>query len=131
MKKVYPVVLTKEDFGYLVYVPDFNINTDGENLYEAIEMARDAISITGLCIEYDGSVLPDPSSIDDINKNKSENDIVTLIDVDFEDYRKKNEMRSIRRNVTLPEYLDYAARKSGINVSAVLQAALKRELKIS
>lgn len=40
--------------GYVVYVPDFNINTEGDTLTEAIEMARDAIGAVGIDIEDDG-----------------------------------------------------------------------------
>ena len=129
MKRVYPVVLTQCPDSVLVYVPDFNIDTEGKDFADAIEMARDAISITAVCIEDDGAELPVPSDVNEVKVEKG--GIVTLVDVDVDDYRQKNDMRSVRRNVTLPAYLDYAAGKSGINVSAVLQAALKRELKIS
>jgi len=39
-------------------------------------------------------------------------------------------MKTVRRNVSLPSWLDVEAEKAGINVSALLQAALKKELKI-
>ena len=55
---------------------------------------------------------------------------VTLIDIDFTEYRRKNDMKTVRRNVSLPSWLDLEAEKAGINVSALLQAALKKELKI-
>ena len=129
MKRVYPVVLTQSPESILVYVPDFNIDTEGKDFADAIEMARDAICITAVSIEDDGDALPEPSKVEAVSAKKGS--IVTLVDVDVDDYRQKNNMRSVRRNVTLPAYLDYAAEKSGINVSAVLQAALKRELKIT
>ena len=62
---------------------------------------------------------------------ESESDIITLVDVDFDEYRRKTDMKSVRRNVTLPSWLNFEAEKSGINVSAVLQKALKRELHIT
>ncbi|MBQ9599853.1 MAG: type II toxin-antitoxin system HicB family antitoxin [Clostridia bacterium] len=129
MKRVYPVIFTSCPESVLVYVPDFNIDTEGKDYADAIEMARDAICITAVSIEDDGDTLPEPSAVDTVKAKKGS--IVTLVDVDVEDYRQKNNMRSVRRNVTLPAYLDYAAEKSGINVSAVLQAALKRELNLN
>ena len=54
--------------------------------------------------------------------------IVAMVDVDFVAYRRKNEMRMVRGNVTLPKWLNYEADQAGLNVSAVLQDALKREL---
>ena len=38
--------------------------------------------------------------------------------------------RSVRRNITLPSWLNELAEKSGINVSGVTQRALKAELKV-
>lgn len=130
MKTAYPILLIHDEPGFVVYVPDFNINTEGKNLTEAIEMARDAISVAGLVMEDENRKLPEPSDLNTIKK-ESESDIVTLVDVDFDEYRRKTDMRSVRRNVTLPSWLDFEAEKSGINVSAVLQKALKRELHIT
>lgn len=129
MKNSYPIVLTPDEEGCLVYIPDFDINTEGKDLTEAIEMARDAIGIMGIDIEDDGRDLPAPSEISAVN-SKYDGNIVTLVDVDFTEYRRKNDMRTVRRNVTLPAWLDFAAEKSGLNVSAILQKALKRELKL-
>lgn len=130
MKATYPIVVSKGQKYMIVYVPDFDINTQGANLTDAIEMARDAISIVGVVKEDQNQALPEPSDINSIKK-ESESDIVTLVDVDFDEYRKKIDMKTVRRNVTLPSWLDFEAKKSGINVSAVLQKALKKELHIT
>lgn len=129
MKNAYPIVLTPDDRGYVVYIPDFDVNTEGETLTEAIEMARDAIGLMGIDLEDDRKSLPAPSEPNAVAKDSG--DIVTLVDVDFAAYRRQNDMRAVRRNVTLPSWLDAAAQKSGVNVSAVLQRALKDELHLS
>ncbi|MBQ6466757.1 MAG: type II toxin-antitoxin system HicB family antitoxin [Clostridia bacterium] len=128
MKSVYPIVMTQNDASVIVFVPDFDINTYGKDYYDAIEMARDAICLAGICFEDKGLNLPVPSDLSSVQAKPGE--VVTLVDVNFDDYRRKNDMRSVRRNVTLPAYLDYAASESGINVSAVLQNALKKVLNI-
>lgn len=130
MKNSYPIILTPDGDGYVVYIPDFDINTQGYSLTEAIEMARDAIGLVGIDMEDDGKTLPKPSRLRDVTGENAD-DVVTLVDVDFAEYRRKNDNRTVRRNVTLPSWLDYEAEKSGINVSAVLQKALKQELRIS
>ena len=130
MKEAYPIVISPADGGYIVYIPDFDINTEGNSLTDAIEMARDAIGLMGIVMEDDKGVLPAPSEMSTVTK-ETKNDIVTLVDVDFTEYRKQNDMRAVRRNVTLPSWLDYEAKKSGLNVSAVLQKALKQELHIT
>lgn len=129
MKKAYPILLTPDETGFTVYVPDFDINTQGENLTDAIEMARDAISLMGVDMEDDGKALPSPSSPGTIKAAASE--IVTLVDVDFAEYRRKNETRAVKKNCTLPSWLCYAAEKANINFSQALQDALKKELKIT
>ena len=43
MKLDYPVVVTKENNDYIVYVPDLDINSFGKTFDEALDMAYDAI----------------------------------------------------------------------------------------
>lgn len=130
MKLAYPVILSKGANHVIVYVPDFNINTQGEDYADALEMARDAIGLMGIDMEDEKEPLPTPSELEAI-KTDSENDIVSLVDVDFSEYRRQQDMRTVRRNVTLPSWLNFEAEKSGVNVSAILQRALKQELHIT
>lgn len=58
------------------------------------------------------------------------NALVSLVDVDFDEYRKKNDLRVVKKNCTIPSWLNFAAEQAGINFSAILQAALKKELNI-
>lgn len=127
MKNAYPIILDPADEGgYVVYVPDFDIYTQGDDMADAMYMARDAISMMGCYQEDEGQNIPNPSSIDSI---ESESDkIKTLVDVDFDSYRKKNDNRAVRKNVTIPSWLNAEAEKAGINFSATLQNALKEQL---
>jgi len=128
MKTVFPVVFTKLDDGYMAYVPDMEINTQGKDLAEAIEMVRDAIGIIGIDMEDDNKPIPIPSNPRKIKC--AEDEIISMVDIDFVAYRMANERRTVRRNVSLPSWLNVEAEKKGINVSALLQKALKEELRI-
>jgi len=130
MKNVYPIVMTEDEKYIVVYIPDFNINTQGTDVANAIDMARDAIGIVGIDMQDDGKQLPTASRLIDI-QTESQNDIVTLVDIDFDEYRRKNDMRSVKKNCTIPSWLNFEAEKAGINFSAILQSALKRELRIT
>ena len=130
MKAAYPIVMSQGAEYIIVYVPDFDINTQGTDYADAIEMARDAIGLMGIDMEDEKEQIPCPSDMSAISKEHAE-DIITLVDVDFADYRRKNDMRTVRRNVSLPSWLNAEAEKAGVNVSAILQAALKQELKIT
>lgn len=129
MKNTYPIVLTPEAQGFTVYIPDFDINTEGDDLTEAIEMARDAIGLMGIDMEDDGKALPVPSPLQSIPAQ--DGDTVSLVDVDFTEYRRKNELRTVKKNCTLPSWLCYEAEKANINFSQALQSALKHELHIA
>ena len=87
MKRVYPVIFTKVEGNYLVEVPDLEILTQGTDIENAIEMARDAISITIVSMEENNEVVPKASNIDDIDVEKgtfAENGkgFVSMVDTD-------------------------------------------------
>ena len=63
MKKAYPVILSQGEKFIVAYVPDFEINTQGADIADAIEMARDAIGVVGIDMEDDGESLPEPTAV--------------------------------------------------------------------
>lgn len=128
MKEAYPIIISEESDGYYVSIPDFNIATQGSSIADSISMARDAIGLMGIDMEDDGKDLPKPGS-SNITPNK--NDIVTLVDVDFIEYRKRVDNRSVKKNCTIPYWLNVEAEKAGIIFSKVLQEALQNILKAS
>lgn len=130
MKRAYPVILTLEKDTVLAYFPDFDTGTEGKDIADAIDMAADAIGLLGITIEDEGKPIPEPTPIFDVHR-ENESDIITLVSVDFTEYRRKNDTRAVRRNVSLPAWLDEAARTANINVSAILASALKKELNIA
>ena len=129
MKEAYPIIMSKGAEYIVVFVPDFNINTQGKDYAEAMEMARDAIGLMGIDMEDDGEEIPKPSDLATI-KREGKDEVITLVDVDFYEYRRRNDMRTVRRNVSLPSWLNVRAEEAGLNVSAILQAALRQELNI-
>lgn len=106
MKGAYPVVMTKAGQDVIVYVPDFDCNTQGVDYADAMEMARDAIGLMGITMEDDGKEIPEPSDFRTTEAAHEGEGIVTLVDVDFTEYRKANDMRTVRRNVSLPNWLN-------------------------
>ncbi len=131
MKAVaYPVVIMednsdKSEWKYLVNVPDFGIYTEGRDIADAIEMARDAIGAMGIAWQDQGKKLPVAGT------EKADPDfkgITTYVDIDFEAYRKEVDMKAVRKNCTIPSYLNTKAEREGINFSQVLQDALIAKL---
>lgn len=126
MKYVYPIILTPAgEGGYTVSVPDLHIGTQGETVAECIDMARDAIGLWGNCREDMGEAIPAPATLSPAHTAE---EIVATVDIDFAAYRRANDMRSVRRNVTLPNYLNELGMKAGLNFSQILQEGLKKRL---
>ena len=128
MKTVYPVILTPAESGYVVFVPDLNINTEGDTLADAIAMARDAIGLWGICEEDAGRTIPAGSC--DLPEC-ADGEVATLVDIDFDAYRRAHDMRAVRKNCTIPSWLNEAAEAAHINFSSALQAGLRQQLHIS
>ena len=120
-RSVYPIIITEEMDGFYVSIPDFDTATQGESIADAIMMARDAIGLMGIDMQDEGKELPVPYSKE---YDKQETDIVTLVDVDFAEYRKRVDNRAVKKNCTIPYWLSVEAEKVGINYSRILQEAL-------
>lgn len=129
MKKMYPVIFTQTSDAILVEVPDLKIFTQGTDIENAFDMARDAISITIVSKEDNHESIPTPTKMCNIDINcatfaNEGESFISIIDVDIAEYRKRIDTRPVRRNVSLPCWLNHEADVAGINVSRVLQEAL-------
>lgn len=126
MKKgAYPVILKCTDDGYFVKIPDFDSSTQGDSIADAMEMARDVIGLLGIDLEDDQKEIPEPNSAP---FEAGKDDILTLVDVDFTEYRKRVDQRAVKKNCTIPYWMSIEADKAGVNYSRVLQDALAKIL---
>lgn len=82
MKKAYPITITQDGDFYVVYIPDFKLNTQGESIAEALEMAREVIGMACRYKEDEGQDIPEPTSLQDIITT-DEKVMVQLVEVDF------------------------------------------------
>ena len=133
VKAVYPVYFTMTDDVVLVEVPDLEILTEGKDMNSAIDMARDAIELKCVSLEDAKLEIPQPSDFAslDVENGTFSNDgktVISYVDIDSSEYRRKIDTRTVRRNVALPSWLNYEADKAGVNVSRILQEALMTTL---
>lgn len=133
MKQAYPVFIKESQGDYLVYIPDFESYTEGKSFVDAIEMARDNIGLNGINLEDDNKKLPYVSTKEEaLQKAKEDADedfdfsdgVLSFVDVDFTAYRNKLYNKAVRKNCTIPYWLNEKAEQLGINFSKVLQDAL-------
>lgn len=121
-RRAYPIVISKEEDGFFyVEIPDFDIATQGEDVADAMEMARDAIGLMGIDLIDDGKELPEPNSV---KFDAGKDEIITLVDVDFVEYRRKVDNKAVKKNCTIPYWMSVEAEKAGINYSKLLQEAI-------
>jgi len=125
MKSAYPIILTPAECGYVVYVPDLDINTEGSSIADAIDMATDAIGLWGITAQDMGKEIPAPSP--SLPKCDGDETAAYAL-VDFDAYRRANDQRTVRKNVTIPNYLNELATAAGLNFSQVLQDGLRQRL---
>ena len=125
MKKFYPVIFTREEIGFSVFAPDMDgCFSEGDTFDEAYRNIQAAI---GLYV--DGSKqLPKASNPADITVEK--NQFLCVVEFDRSEYLKKYSSKSVKKTLTIPDWLNAEAEKQHINFSSVLQEALKRELRI-
>ena len=136
MRQAYPVIFTQIDDKkntVLIEVPDLELMTEGFGTADAMLMARDAIGVSIITRQDKDEDIPDPSDISQINVEKGifageGKSYISLVDLDIDEYRRREDNRTVRRNVTLPNWLNQKAEKAHINVSGVLQEALKQKL---
>ncbi len=129
-KYAYPAIFTKEDNGYSVTFPDIDgCFTCGDTLPEAMEMAEDALCLSLYDREEDDELIPPPSDIRAVQSHTG--DIVSLIFCDTLEYRKHYDSRTVKKTLSLPNWLNTLSERAGLNFSTVLEEALKAKLDLS
>jgi len=123
-KYVYPAVFTPEDGLYSVNFPDLEgCYTCGDTLADAIKMAEDVLALTLYSLEKRHLPIPEASLPGSI---PLENDsFVNLVACDTIDYQRRNNTRSVKKTLSIPEWLDVIATEHNANFSQDLQEILK------
>ena len=137
MVVIYPVIFTATHDAkdtYIAYIPDIDGITEGYGLEDAYKMARDYIGST--FYNKADEAIPIPSSITDVDVSKGiyedgDEPFVSLVDTDIDAYRSMMSKKAVRRNVSIPEWLNQAVEKEHLNVSRILQEALMEKLGVN
>ena len=88
MKGVYPCILVPEELGgFSVLFPDFGGATQGETLYEALEMAEDFLGFAVTSAVDNAEEIPAPTPLKDI-VIEDDGAFVSWIKFDTDAYKK-------------------------------------------
>ena len=134
LKLVYPACFypcEELEGHYTAVVPDIpGCVTQGKDLADAIDMAVDAASLLILDMLEEGEEIPKPTLDADKIKLEYPDGFVNLIMLNMDEYAEKYGQKAVRKNLTIPSWLNTAAEKANVNFSNVLQSALIKELNI-
>lgn len=133
MKLSYPVCIYPNDQekGYTAIVPDLpGCVTCGDDMQDVFEMAVDAASGWVLTELEDGNTPPKASDIRDVHADEYPNGFTSMLILDMDAYAEKYGEKAVRKNCTIPAWLNSFAERSNINFSAILQEALLEKLEL-
>ena len=126
MKLTYPACFypcEDKENGYTVEVPDLpGCVSEGNTLADALLMAVDAASGWVLDELEDGNPVPKASTPENIVPEQG--GFVTMLVLDMDAYAEKYGNKAVRKNLTIPAWLNTFAEKNNINFSQVLQDSL-------
>ncbi len=134
---IYPTLVKQYDDVYLAYIPDLDVITEGRDEFDAISMARDAISLSVMSLQDDNQPVPSPSSaqaaIAHAEKRADEetdftDGMLTYVDADIAAYSLKCRNHAVKKNCTIPAWMNEEATALGLNFSQILQEALAQKL---
>ncbi len=130
-KYVYPAIFHEEESGgYSVSFPDVSgCYTQGGTLAEAVEMAEDALNIMLYTYEEENIPIAPPTDIRSLQLG--DNELATLIAADTLEYRRYFDNKSVKKTLTIPNWLNTMSEREHINFSAVLQEALMERLHLT
>ena len=126
MKLTYPACFypcEEKEGGYTVEVPDLpGCVSEGSTLAEAILMGTDAASGWVLDELEDGKPAPEASQLESIIPEAG--GFVSMLVLDMDAYAEKYGEKAVRKNLTIPAWLNTFAENNHINFSQVLQDSL-------
>ncbi|EEX48501.1 MULTISPECIES: type II toxin-antitoxin system HicB family antitoxin [Jonquetella] len=124
---IYPAQLHYEAHQVGVTFPDLpGCVTVGKDATEAIYRAKEALGLHLVGMEDDHDTIPAPSQ--EAQLSTEEKAIYVLIEVWMPLIRAAVREPYVRKSVTVPAWMDKAAKKAGLNYSQLLQAAIAQSI---
>lgn len=113
-----------EEGGYYIEFPDFEgCFTDGEDLQQALYMARERLEIELFDYEEEGKNVPIATRPEDITVKQGQ--FVTPVTANMDLFRNQMNNRAVKKTLTIPYWMNKVAEERKINFSALLQEAIK------
>lgn len=137
----YPAIFYKEDDGrFSVIFPDLNhLATYGIDLDDSIRMAIDCLASYLHSLILNNGEIPVASNIQNIDDNVIKNELeelytdksrvfVNIISVNVAEYAEKHFNKSVKKMVTIPQWMADMAEAKKLKLSKLLQDAIKEKI---
>ena len=126
---VYPVILEKEEDGYVITFPDFpTAMAQADTEEKAIVAAQKQLSLCIADNEDLGKENPEPKKQEEIELEEGCKLVYVHLWMPY--FRQTQKVVYVKKTLTIPKWLDEMAKKSDVNFSAILVKGLKQELGI-
>lgn len=124
----YPAIFHQaEEGGFWVTFPDFpECMTQGEDIQNVYEMAADALGLAITSRDENGEAIPSPTEPGKLIIE--ENCFCAVIEFNMNAYQKRISSKSVKKTLSIPEWLNEKSIEAGVNFSQVLQEALMQKL---
>lgn len=128
MLSTYPAIFHKEDNTYWVEFPDLpGCQTVGDSISEVMEEAQEALGL------YLASLIEEEAEINPASNIKTlsvdDDSFVSLVGCDLSKFVRSS--KSVKKTLTIPDWLNNMAEKDCVNFSQTLQKALMEKLHIA
>jgi len=126
----FPAILYYDDDGISIDFPDLpGCLPCAKTTEEAIKNAKEALGLHLWGMEKDHDEIPEPTPITKLLfEDKS---IALMVDVFMPPIREKINNNHVTKILSIPSWLNSEAEHAGVNLSQVLQNALKEQLKLA
>ncbi|MVX66949.1 type II toxin-antitoxin system HicB family antitoxin [Clostridium chromiireducens] len=126
----YPVIFDfSNDDVIEVKIPNFSDNISFIEIDDdKIAAAQDILAMAIIEYEDKNLKLPEPSKFEEIKL--LDNQQLIFVNIWLPYYRAKIKINYVKKNLTIPAWLDQLAKQRNVNYSALLVKALKEELHI-
>ena len=126
---IFPAIFSKDEEGmWDVRFPDLdNCFTSADTLEEAIDQAKYTLEDCLYFLEKGKEEIPAPS---DIPLKQSHDSVTQLVVAFMPPVRRAWSQKAVKKTLTIPAYLAELAEEQKLNYSALLQQALKQELRV-
>lgn len=125
----YVAVFNYAEDGISISFPDLpGCLSCADTTSDAIKNAEEVLGLVLYDMEEENEKIPEPTPLEKVKCLKNERAV--LISVWMPLVRNEIEEQSVKKTLTIPQWLNKMAEKENINFSKLLQAALKDYLKV-